>query len=169
MKINYRFHFKSAPSYIFIFSVLLLAIFSLVIIFTSVNAQGNLPPGVTPQKVRAVLIKTDQTRTDTGELISSEETYVEFWNVGELGGDAYKTATVFLTIYYRREGTSTVTYDLIFSGGPDPHPVLGCPLQCHYPFPYQGCHTAGQHLIQRLFIFHPKICQGMIIDCYPAQ
>lgn len=111
---------KGIPSLIvYVITSLLFVSIALILLFNSAYAQGNLPPGVTPQKIKGVMQKITQTNTDSGVVISTEEAYIDFWNVGELGGDAYKTATVHLTIYYEDEGTSTVTYDLIFSGGPD--------------------------------------------------
>ena len=107
-------------SYFFAGCAVLLLTFSLFLSnFNTVNAQGNLPPGVTPQEIKGVLSKMTQTDSNSGELLSSFEAYIDFWNVGELGGDAYKTAKVYLTIYYKNEGTTTATYDLNFSGGPD--------------------------------------------------
>jgi len=119
MKIKNWSYLKNIPLHA---SFILVFLFTFIFItpwLTPVNAQGNLPPGVTPQKIKAVIQKITQTNTDSGVVISSFEAYIEFWNVGELGGDTYKAATVYLTIYHEDEGTSTVTYDLNFSGGPD--------------------------------------------------
>lgn len=109
-----QFKLNSAKCYRFGFVLL----FSILIFTREVHAQDAIPPGVTPQKVTAVL-EVDQTRTDTGELISSIDGVLEFWNVGAMGGEAYKTASVTLDYYFHQEGSSTATFEFIFSGGPE--------------------------------------------------
>jgi hypothetical protein len=57
-----------------------------------VFAQGNTPPGqipsgVTPQKVRANFGPVTQSGGE-GAVYMRVEAYIEFWNVGALGGDA---------------------------------------------------------------------------------
>ncbi|NPV41740.1 MAG: hypothetical protein HPY72_10445 [Anaerolineae bacterium] len=92
--------------------------FSLLVITREAQAQDAIPPGVTPQKVTAV-IEVDETRTDTGELVSSIDGVLEFWNVGAMGGEAYKTAIVTLNFYFFKEGSSSAIFEFIFSGGPE--------------------------------------------------
>jgi len=96
----------------------LILFLSLCLFTREVRAQDTVPEGVTPQKVSAT-IDIEQTRTDTGELISSHHGTLEFWNVGAMGDSTYETATLTMEYYYHKEGTATVTFEFNFSGGPD--------------------------------------------------
>ena len=95
-----------------------LLLLSLGLLTREVQAQGTIPQGVTPQKVKAV-IDVDITQTDTGVVQTTIDGVLEFWNVGAMGGDAYKTATLTLDYYWYQEGSSSATYEFNFSGGPN--------------------------------------------------
>jgi hypothetical protein len=94
---------------------ILIILISLILTFSFSNSifADDLIHGVVPTKVTAHIIGCS---VPPGESVDA---YMEFWNVGKLGGEQYSKATMTETITTAENKTTKYTSEGYFTGGPN--------------------------------------------------
>lgn len=80
---------------------------------TSTETDSNLIHGVLPAKVTA------HSHFQSSDADSYADTYIEFWNVGELGGEQYSKATGNWVAIRDGKKFSEIIFEGYFTGGPN--------------------------------------------------